>query len=99
MQNIVKQAEKSLEWQMKYQALAAGITDQSMIENAEKLVESAIRLAGFTAQPVDEVFYFMLEAIRVQPRPSNNGFQRTGQRAPSTVLDGFMEQQGETARR
>lgn len=31
--------------------------------------------------------------------PSNNGFQRTGQVAPSTVLDGFMEQQGETARR
>lgn len=31
--------------------------------------------------------------------PSNNGLQRTGQRAPSTVLDGFMEQQGETARR
>jgi len=31
--------------------------------------------------------------------PSNIGFQRTGQAAPSTVLDGFMEQQGETARR
>ena len=31
--------------------------------------------------------------------PSNIGFQRTGQVAPSTVLDGFMEQQGETARR
>ncbi len=31
--------------------------------------------------------------------PSNIGFQRTSQAAPSTVLDGFMEQQGETARR
>ncbi len=42
---------------------------------------------------------FASAAVQAITAPSNNGLQRTGQRAPSTVLNGFMEQQGETARR
>jgi hypothetical protein len=32
------------EWEAKYEALAAGIEDKTFIENAEKLVEAAIKI-------------------------------------------------------
>ena len=54
------------EWEAKYKALAAGITDAAMIANAERVVESAIRISTHTPQTFDEVLYALLQAIGVQ---------------------------------
>jgi len=54
------------EWEAKYKALAAGITDPAMIANAERVVESAIRISTYTPQTFDEVFYALMQVIRTQ---------------------------------
>lgn len=59
------------EWEVKYKALAAGISDQRLIVNAETLVRAATQLSATTAQPFDAVFYAMMEAIRLQQGRTN----------------------------
>ncbi len=54
------------EWEAKYQALAAGITDPAMIENAERLVAAAINLATTSRFTLQEVFWMLLDAIHLQ---------------------------------
>lgn len=50
-------------WEAKYKALAAGITDKSYIDNAEKLVETAINLSATSRLSFSEVFCGMLHAV------------------------------------
>lgn len=61
------------EWEMRYKALAAGITDQRMIDNAERIVETAVRMAATMPASLEDVFYMVLQAIQVQQPSSAPG--------------------------
>lgn len=52
-----------IEWEAKYKALAAGITDKSLIDNAEELVTTVVRVSAASACPFNVVFCGMLEAV------------------------------------
>ncbi len=54
------------EWEVKYRALAAGITDPALIENAERLVTTAINLTTISRFTLREVFWTLLDAIQIQ---------------------------------
>ncbi len=50
-------------WKAKYQALAAGITDKSLIDNAEKLVKISVDLSVMSANSFDNVFCAILKVV------------------------------------
>ena len=59
------------EWQARYKALLAGISDQTIIANAERLIEIAIKMSRESALTFDEVFYALLTVagmLKGQPR-------------------------------
>ena len=56
------------EWEMRYKTLLAGITDQRMVDNAERLVSSAIRLAATTGWTAEDTFGYLLQAVNVISR-------------------------------
>jgi len=60
------------EWEMKYRALAAGVTDQAMIDNAAKVVDTAHSIASSRGAPVEEVFWYLLDAISVLRRDADH---------------------------
>ena len=45
------------EWEARYKALAAGITDPAMVANAERIVESATRIASYSGQTFEEIMF------------------------------------------
>lgn len=53
------------EWEAKYKALAAGINDQQLIVNAEKLVEAALRQSVTSVERFEIVFNAMLRTVQV----------------------------------
>jgi len=54
------------EWEAKYRALAAGISNPEYIENAEQVVLQAYRLAATTVIPFEHAFYALMEVITWQ---------------------------------
>jgi len=50
------------DWHAMYKALAAGISDEKYIINAEKLVKIALDLSSTSAEPFETIFYAMLQA-------------------------------------
>ena len=50
-------------WEAKYKALSAHITDDNLINNAEKLVRIACDISSTTVQPLGTVIYNMLGII------------------------------------
>ena len=56
------------EWKAKYMALSAGIEDPSIIKNAEKIVEIAIRLSNESDLQFERCVYGLLEAaMKLRP--------------------------------
>ncbi len=53
-------------WEAKYLALSAGIEDPKLIENAESVVELAIKLTVQSGQTFGQAFYGMMEALQFQ---------------------------------
>lgn len=53
-------------WEAQYKALAMGITDKSMIDNAVLLVEQAQRMSTHGILTFDEAFYAILQAVGLQ---------------------------------
>lgn len=51
-------------WEAQYHAICLGITDKEVIKNAERLVESAIRLSEASRQPLGATVGAMLTAAR-----------------------------------
>lgn len=56
------------EWQARYRALSAAITNPIYIENAERLVLAARHLAATSEQPFDVVFDAMYRMVIAQER-------------------------------
>lgn len=54
------------EYKAKYEALLLGITDSDMIENAEKLVQSATDISGASAVSFEHVFDALCLLIQKQ---------------------------------
>jgi len=50
------------EWEAKYKALLAGITDQECVTNATRLVETSIRLSATSTLTFEQIFYALLHA-------------------------------------
>ena len=57
-----------IDWRAKYEALAAGISDEKYIINAEKLVKTALDFSVTSAEPFETVFYAMLQAAGLLQR-------------------------------
>jgi hypothetical protein len=53
------------EWEARYKALAAGITDEQLIANAEKIVSQALLLSQGSTLPFERVFNAMLHTVHV----------------------------------
>lgn len=51
------------EWEMKYKALLAAIDDKALIDNAEALVNLAIKMGATTQIPTGEAFWHLMAAI------------------------------------
>lgn len=54
------------EWKYKYDALCAGIENKELIENAEKLVKTAIEISATSAISFHECFHALLRAISLK---------------------------------
>ena len=50
-------------WEAKYKALSAGIDDSEVIQNAVELTEQAIKVSVSCAEPFENIFYAMLQAV------------------------------------
>jgi hypothetical protein len=60
------------EWEARYKALAAGITDEQLIANAEKLVSQSLLLSQGSILPFERVFNAMLHTVQVlREKPKN----------------------------
>lgn len=57
------------EWEAKYRALLAGIEDQELIDNAEKLVEVAIKMSTSSILPFEAALYSLLQTISILRKP------------------------------
>ena len=53
-------------WKAKYEALAAGIMDKTLIDNAEKLVNISMELSVSSIYPFDDIFRNMLIATNME---------------------------------
>jgi hypothetical protein len=67
------------EWEARYKALAAGIEDDNLIANAEKLVRQAENYSVSSTMPFHVAFYSMLQAVHVL---RNNVVLKTSALAP-----------------
>ena len=56
------------DWHAMYKALAAGISDEKYIINAEKLVKIALDFSVTSAEPFETIFYAMLQAAGLLQR-------------------------------
>ena len=56
------------EWEAKYNALLAGISDTSLIDNAEKLVDIAVNVSSSSVLPFDQIFWSLMWTIAGQRR-------------------------------
>jgi hypothetical protein len=58
------------EWEAKYKALVVGIEDKTLIDNAEKLVDVAIKASCTSGYSFDRILYALLDTmglLRNQP--------------------------------
>ena len=66
-------------WEAKYKALSAGISDKTLIDNAEKLVEASCRISAASMMAFDKVVYHMLSAVHSFREPVEaKDFEREG---------------------
>lgn len=72
IQRLAKRASEADVWEAKYNALAAGVTDRTMVENAERIVQTAMSMASKPGCQVSvgDIVHFLLSAVAAQ-RPGS----------------------------